>query len=188
MFVAALPPDDVVDSLEEFLAPRREATELRWTVPEQWHLTLAFFGSVPDRSLDDLVERLARAARRRSPMSSAVAGGGAFPHVGNAKVLWTGLDLDDADRAELRHLATGCRTAGSRAGIGVDGRRFHPHLTLARLRPPIEATSWVRLLDGYRSPPWPVTEITLIESHLGEGPHRRPRYEFVETFPIGHTA
>ena len=82
-------------------------------------------------------------------------------------------------------MANGARAAGSKAGAGGDGGRFHPHVTLARCRHPIEATRWIRVLDGYRGPPWQATEMTLVESHLGEGPRRRPRYEVVETFGFG---
>ncbi len=51
MFVAAVPPEEVVTHLDEFLSVRREAAPYRWTVPDQWHLTLAFAEDVPDRSL-----------------------------------------------------------------------------------------------------------------------------------------
>ena len=93
MFVALVPPDDAIEDLEEFLAPRQEAgAELRWTAPEQWHVTLAFFGDVHDRHLDDLVERLGRAATRRTPVDLAIAGGGAFPNPARAKIVWAGVD------------------------------------------------------------------------------------------------
>ena len=93
MFVALVPPDDAIEDLEEFLAPRQEAgAELRWTAPEQWHVTLAFFGDVHDRHLDDLVERLGRAATRRTPVDLAIAGGGAFPNPARAKIVWAGGD------------------------------------------------------------------------------------------------
>lgn len=188
MFVAAVPPDEVLEDLEEFLAVRREAGAFRWTVPDQWHLTLAFLADVPDRSLDDLVDRLGRATRKRHPMRATIAGGGAFPHVGRAKVLWAGVVLegDGFDGGEeLRRLAVGCRTAASKAGIEVAGERFKPHITVARMGRPVEATSWVRVLDAYRGPSYAIDEISLIASHLGEGPRKRPRYEVVETFPIG---
>jgi 2'-5' RNA ligase len=187
MFVAAVPPDHVLEDLEEFLAVRREAAAFRWTVPEQWHLTLAFLAEVPDRSYDDLVERLSRAARKRHPMVATIAGGGAFPNVGRARVLWAGVDIDaggiDAGE-ELRRLATGCRAAASKAGIEVAGERFKPHVTLARMGRPVEATDWVRLLDAYRGPSYDLDEISLIASHLGEGPRKRPRYEVLETFAL----
>ncbi len=87
MFVAVVPPDDVLDHLDEFLDGRREAAEFRWVLREQLHVTLAFLADVPERSLDDLEERLARAAKRRTAFPTALAGGGAFPNVGRARVL-----------------------------------------------------------------------------------------------------
>jgi RNA 2',3'-cyclic 3'-phosphodiesterase len=188
MFVALVPPDEVVEDLEEFLRPRQEAgPELRWTVPEQWHVTLAFFGQVADRHLDDLVERLGRAASRRTAVDLRVAGAGAFPNAARAKVVWAGVDADGREE-ELRRMATGARAAGAKSGAGEDGGRFHPHITLARTGRPIEATRWVRVLDGYTGPPWRSERYALVASHLGEGPRRRPRYEVVETFPVGRGA
>ncbi len=185
LFAALTPPEDVLEDLDAFLTPRREAAGFRWSVPEQWHLTLAFFAAVPERRLDNLRERLGRAASRRTPMRLAVAGGGAFPHVGKAKVLWAGIQTDEHDGEELRRLATGCRAAASRAGVETQGNRFRPHLTLARIGHPIETSSWVRLLDAYRGPSWSVAEVALIASHLGEGPRRRPRYETIAQLPLG---
>jgi 2'-5' RNA ligase len=185
MFVAVRPPEAAVEDLDGFLEPRRAEGQFRWVLPEHWHLTLAFLAEVPDRALDDLVERLARAARKRATMSTAITGGGAFPNVGRAKVLWAGLDLAERDREELRRLATGCRAAAGRAGIEVDGQKFRAHLTLARTGHPVEATNWVRLLDAYRGPPWEVAEIALLASYLGQGPGNRPRYEIVQAFPLG---
>src|SRR3954453_11947031 len=188
MFVAAVPPPPALEDLEEFLAVRREAAGFRWTVAEQWHLTLAFLADVPDRAYDDLVERLSRAARKRHPMQATITGGGAFPHPGRAKVLWAGVELDTVGLdggEELRRLGAGTRAAPSKAGIEVAGERFKPHVTLARMGRPVEVTRWVRLLDGYRGAAYDLDEMSLIASHLGEGPRKRPRYEVRETFRLG---
>lgn len=179
MFVAAVPPEEVVTHLDEFLSVRREAAPYRWTVPDQWHLTLAFAEDVPDRSLDDLSERLERAAAKRRPIGVRIAGGGAFPHPDAARVLFARLDTDEAGSTELERLATGCRTALAKAGARVDGQRFRAHLTLARLGHPENVTSWVRLLDTYEGPAWELDEVALVASYLGEGPRKRPRHEVV---------
>lgn len=184
-FVAVLPPEDVVGHLDDFLDVRRAAGSFRWAGPEQLHLTLAFLASVPDRSLDDLLERLRRAAARRTPFPARIAGGGAFPDAARARVLWAGLDLDETARTELDRMATGARAAASKAGIEVDGQRFRPHVTLARLGRPQEVSDWVRLLDAYAGPTWTVDRLTLVASYLGEGPRRRPRYEVLEELPLG---
>lgn len=184
-FVAVVPPQHAVEHLDEFLDVRREAAAFRWTPPEHVHVTLAFLAQVADRHLDELVERLGRAAARRHPVLTRIAGGGAFPHVAGARVLWAGLDLDADGRTELDRMATGARAAASRTGIEVEGRRFKPHLTVARMGRPTEVTPWVRLLDGYAGPTWTADTLTLIESHLGEGPRRRPRYETLAELPLG---
>jgi 2'-5' RNA ligase len=139
---------------------------------------------VPDRKLDDLVERLGRAAARRTSFETAVAGGGAFPNAARARVVWAGLDLDEQGHTELTRLATGARAAANRAGVPVDGQRFRAHVTVARVGRPEDVTSWVRLLDAYRGPAWTVDRLTLVASYLGEGPRGRPRYQPVEELAL----
>lgn len=181
MFVAVVPPDEALDDLDEFLDVRRAAADFRWSAREQWHLTLGFFAEVRERRLDELVGGLERVAARRTVFATRILGGGAFPDAAGAKVLWAGVDAGD----DLSRLARGVRGAANTAGVRVDGARFRPHVTLARFGRPREVTRWVRVLDSYRGPEWEVSEIALIESHLGEGPRRSPRYETVVTIPLG---
>jgi 2'-5' RNA ligase len=185
MFAALVPPEEAVDHLDAFLEARRSAAAFRWATPEQLHVTLAFLAAVEERRVDDLTERLTRAAARRTAFETAIAGGGAFPNAARARVLWAGLDLDEHGRTELERLATGSRAAANRAGIPVDGQRFRPHVTLARLGHPTEVSNWVRLLDGYTGPRWVADRVALVASYLGEGPRGRPRYETVEEFALG---
>jgi 2'-5' RNA ligase len=184
MFAALVPPREAVDHLDAFLEPRRAAASFRWAGPEQLHVTLCFLESVEERRIDDLLERLGRAAARRTAFETALAGGGAFPNARKARVLWTGLDLGEHGETELDRLATGCRAAANRAGISVDGQRFRPHVTVARMGRPTEVSDWVRLLDGYAGPRWRADRIELVASHLGEGPRGRPRYETVDEFAL----
>lgn len=187
MFVALVPPDPVIEDLALFMGPRQEAGALRWTLPHQWHITLAFMADVRDRQVDDLIARLQRAARRRSAFQAALAGSGAFPRQARARVLYMGVDAGSGAE-ELRRLAVGARAAASKAGAGIDGGAIHPHLTLARLRTPMDVSVWLRVLDAYRGPSWQVDQVALIESRLGAGPHGRPGYSTVDMFPLGATA
>ncbi len=190
MFTAVLPPDDVIEDLDEFLASRREADAagdrpLRWTMPYQWHITLGFMPQVPVRALDDLLERLTRAGRRRTPFALRIAGGGAFPGPARAKVLYAGIEATADAAEELGRLSAGARAAASKAGADAGGGPFTPHVTLARSGRPFEATRLMRVLDTYRSREFLVEEFVLVESHLGEGPRNRPRYDVVARFALG---
>lgn len=185
MFVALLPPEDVVEDLEELVAPRREVRvegrPLRWSAPEQWHVTLAFLPAVPDRALDDLVERLATAAARTEPFDVWLSGGGGFPDLAAGRVLWTAAQ----PAAELAALSVRARNAAVVSGVEVDGAQFRPHLTLARSSRPVELTRWYRVLEPYRSPLWPATHLALVASYLGQGPRGRPRYDVLAELPVG---
>ena len=133
----------------------------------------------------ELAERLTTKARKRHTFTTALAGAGAFPNPARASVLWLGVD---GGTTELADLAAAARAAGAKVGGPPDGTRFTPHLTLARPRPPVEATRWLRVLDSYRGPTWEVAEIDLIASYLGEGPSGRPRYETIARAALGHPA
>ena len=184
MFAALVPPEEAVADLDAFLEPRRDAgPDLRWTDPEQWHVTLAFMAQVPDRALEGLLGEVGGAVAAREPVAVRLTGGGAFPNPYAARVVWTGLDGEEQQN-RVAGLARAVRRACSHAGGAPQGGPFHPHVTLARSKRPIEATRWLRVLDGYAGPGWVAREVTLVASHLGEGRGRRPRYEPVAVLPL----
>ena len=145
-FVATYPSPEAIEHLDGFLEVRRESGPFRWTLPTQWHLTLAFFEDVPERSFDALVEGLAAAVGKRSAMRASIAGGGAFPHVGRAKVLWAGVDVGDA--AELGNWPKGAVPPGQlrerrRRASGFVRTSRSPG-SVRRLRPPNGCASSMR--------------------------------------------
>jgi 2'-5' RNA ligase len=173
LFVAVVPPDEVLDDLDGFLEPRRGVEGPRWSDPAHWHLTLAFAATVPERVLDELTERLGDAVSAWSPPRLALAGGGCFPDVTRARVLWCGVRAGEA----LAPLARSVRAAATVSGAAPEGGPFRPHLTLARFGRPVDGTRWVRLLDAYAGPEWTADEVVLVESHLPRERGHRPRYE-----------
>src|ERR1700727_1921314 len=154
LFVAIAPPAAVLDELDALAGPLRAGRQdLRWTNREAWHVTLAFLGQVDEATVAKLLPRLERAARRHGTIALAFAGAGAFPGTGRANVLWSGLS---GDRGPLTRLAESVAAGASRVGAAPPdkGRRFQPHLTLARCRVPVDVTELVAALAGYQGKPW----------------------------------
>jgi 2'-5' RNA ligase len=180
LFVALAPPETALDDLEAACVPlRARAGEVRWTGRELWHITLAFLGEVGEERLPALLPRLERAARRHQVFGLSIAGGGAFPGPGRATVLWSGLD---GDRKALGELAMSVAAGARRAGAAPpdEGRRYRPHVTLARCRVPADLREVVAELSRYTGPEWTAGEIHLIRSTPGS----QPRYESIGSWPL----
>ncbi len=140
--------------------------------PQNWHLTLRFLGATTavqrDQVLADLDEHLAV-----EPFRVTFTGLGGFPRESRASVLWLGVA---GGVEEMESVATICETAAVAAGFEPEGRPFHPHLTLSRIRPPVDVRPLVDAVEpaGIKLD---VGAVTLYRSVLGSGP---ARYEVVD--------
>lgn len=188
LFVALVPPPEAVADLAAAVgAVREQHPALRWVPPERWHLTLAFYGEVPEQRVADLGRRVERAAGRSPAARLQLAGAGRF----GSQVLWAGVagDVDVVSR-----LAASAGAAGRRVGADVEDRPYRPHLTLARTRrpaggaargagrgPDADLRPAVAALAGHRGREWTASAVRLVRSHLGP----EPSYEVLLTAPLG---
>jgi 2'-5' RNA ligase len=179
LFVAADVPEAVRSRLADELEPLREAhPELRWSPPENWHVTVKFLGAVRASLVADAGRAVAKAAGRTGPFETHLLGADAFPSTRRARVLWIGMsDPDERFRAlagALDHALEGI--------VKPEERPFTPHLTVARAKQPLPLGEELADVAGVWSEPFPVDHVTLYRSHL-----RRPAplYEPVESFSLG---
>jgi RNA 2',3'-cyclic 3'-phosphodiesterase len=163
LFVGVWPSAEVVDMLA---ALPREPSELRWTVREQWHVTLRFLGRAEIAPAIAALEHL-----RHEPACTATVAGDAV-RLGRGAVV---LRVDG-----LVPLAA--RTSRAFDGIGrpPEERPFVGHLTLARLK----GAGRVPLPSLRVDASWRVRTVCLMRSHLGRG---GARYETVATVDLAVT-
>jgi 2'-5' RNA ligase len=140
-----------------------------WTAQENLHITLNFLGELsPERVA--LVERSMRVvASGIGPFSLTAEGGGAFPGTRYPRVLWVGF-LEPLEL--VRQLQQNMGNALSGAGISLEDRPFHPHITVGRTRgalPPAWGERFVQALSGKGFGVVPVSSFTLYESRPGPG-------------------
>jgi RNA 2',3'-cyclic 3'-phosphodiesterase len=107
-----------------------DRSSFKWVRPEHMHLTLVFLGEVDEGRSAGLVETLGPAVEL-PPFKVVFGGIGMFPPSGAPRVLWLGVREGARDTVELQRRLVDRVQA---AGIAVEGREFHPHLTLARWR------------------------------------------------------
>ncbi len=175
LFVAIDPPGYAVDhlgSVVDGLAVSRASGpghSTRLAARDRWHVTLAFLGDVPTRRIARAESALRAAAGAHTALPVHFAGGGTFGR-GAFTILWAGLD---GDLVGLRALASTIRNELRKARLPFDPKGFRPHLTLSRpgRRVPADAIAAdVATLTRYLGPQWTITQVYLVESHLGPHP------------------
>ncbi|MBU6298428.1 MAG: RNA 2',3'-cyclic phosphodiesterase [Alphaproteobacteria bacterium] len=158
LFVAIALPEGVARSLAVLQAGVPGA---RWQTREQLHLTLRFIGEVDGRDAAAIDDTLA--AISSPTFSIELKGVGAF---GGKRpyALWVGAVANQA----LHHLQRKIESALQRIGLKADGRKYMPHVTLAKLK----GTQTSRVIDFltdyalYGSSPFTVANFVLYSSQL----------------------
>lgn len=179
LFVGIVLSDDVRHGLAAHLESGVPPPGLpgRVTPPENWHVTLRFFGMVSEPVRERLTAQLG-SGDLGAPFSLAFGQLGAFPGTTRATVLWLGIERGSERLVEL---ATYGENTAQTAGLSPEDRPFHAHVTLSRIRPQQNVSHVIS-----RVAPFPlkmrVEAVSLFRSHLGgRGP---ARYEVVETFGL----
>ncbi|MDH3690153.1 MAG: RNA 2',3'-cyclic phosphodiesterase [Gammaproteobacteria bacterium] len=151
VFYALWPGDDVRHKLAVLAREVGKQSGGRMVNPEKLHLTLAFIGTVRSVELDCLVKLAAELPQQSFLLT--------FDRLGywpNNGIVWLGCRQSSQ---QLEQLVEGLNQALGRRGYRGAGRKFSPHITLARRanrRPRLKAEPIE----------WPITGFSLIKSDL----------------------
>jgi 2'-5' RNA ligase len=170
-------PPSVVQSLAMM---RGGLPGARWIDPENYHLTLRFIGDIDAALAREIVGVLGRVHRR--PFELRIEGltsfGGRKPRAVVAAV---------TQAAPLMELQAEHDRLLQRLGLEPEGRKYTPHVTLARLR---DTSSWqvadyLAARGHFRSSNFEVERFVLFSSRasVGGGP-----YVVEEAYPLAEPA
>lgn len=140
----------------------------RWIDPENYHLTLRFIGDIDDGLAREVAFMLGGV--ERPPFELRLEGlasfGGRKPRAVFAAA---------APNAELIELQAEHERLLQRVGLPPEGRKFAPHVTLARLRDssPRQVADYLGAFGLFRSLAFAVTRFVLYSSRasVGGGPY-----------------
>ena len=130
----------------------------RWVDPGNYHVTLRFIGEIDEGAASDVDAALSGVRAKRFALT--LAGVDSF----NARNLFVGVERN----ADLVHLQEKVESAVARSGIEPEGRRFAPHVTLARLKgkPDIRLGHYLAEHALFRAAPFDVMQFQLVASYL----------------------
>jgi 2'-5' RNA ligase len=149
------------------LQQKFSSVPVRWEKPEKLHITVKFVGSIDERQLASLENRVAAAASKLSPFEITIAGPGTFiKRSSRSNVVWLGLKSQSPSGLEkpIEDLA-----AAVDHEVGQSERRkFNPHLTIARFKDAKKARDLIEfhLSSTFEPVTFTVDEITIYESTL----------------------
>ncbi len=157
LFAALSLPDAIAAPL---LARQGGLSGARWRPRESLHITLRFFGDIPEDQAEDLDGELA--AVRAHAFDLSLDGAGCFGEGAAIDAVWAGV----AENPSLSRLAHACEAAARRCGLKPETRHFHPHVTLAYLRrpEPLAVAAWIQANNLLHSPPFRVRAFGLYSS------------------------
>jgi 2'-5' RNA ligase len=158
----------------------------RWVAAENMHITLRFIGEVSGADTDDIVEALHDLQCPSFPVT--VSGAGRFGTGERTRAIWMGVDRTP----EIVALHSKIDQALIRIGHDPEGRKYAPHVTVARFSgsvgqrrggpPNTRVRHWLESHSGFFALPFETQEFVLYESHLGRN---GAIYAPVAAFPLG---
>jgi RNA 2',3'-cyclic 3'-phosphodiesterase len=134
LFIALPIPESVktriVEAQSELRRHLREAP-IRWTKPEQLHLTLRFLGNVGVDQCPALTDAVQAACQRFGALTIQAASIGCFPNARSPRVLWAGAGDAHGQLPELRAAIN--EAVGEFTAEAAEGK-FIGHATLGRIQ------------------------------------------------------
>lgn len=175
-FIAIELPEEVKRGLRELQAQLKAGSQapIKWVDPANIHLTLKFLGNVAADRIGEITTAMTQAVQGTSHFSLEVKELGVFPNPRRVQIVWVGVS---GETEKLARLQQRIESNLEKLGFPAEGRRFTPHLTLARLRDratPDERAKLGQLIvetefDAARS--FMVDSVKLMQSQLTrEGP------------------
>ncbi len=166
-FIAIEVPDNIKTAIEELSGRlRASGTKASWVKPDNIHLTLRFLGSIEERRVNLISERLNIEYRDVAPFTLRVSGVRTFPNVHKPSVVWVGLEPAEGPLAVTQEIA---ETAAIATGFPRETKPFRAHMTVARIRNKLKLGNLIEALESekdFSTEPFTVDTVALFSSDL----------------------
>ena len=181
-FVAIRLSPEVDEAIAVFQSDlRRLGTDISWTAPANFHLTLRFLGNrVAPELVESMIDGVRPIATATAPFTVHARGAGAFPSLNRPRVIWIGLV-----GGQLGEVAAQIEALSVKCGLEPENRRVTPHLTIGRIRNPSRNARMREALEASADRDFGsslIASMTLYRSHLSPG---GAKYEALATLPFG---
>ncbi len=136
LFIAADVSETQRDSIRELLDGLKKGVQFtkahpKWVSLDSMHLTMKFIGDVEPEAKARIIASVNTLVSKCNTFDFSLRGLGVFPNKKQPRVLWLGVD---AGREKMIRLCEDVQSVLKPLGFAPEKRKFHPHLTLARIK------------------------------------------------------
>jgi 2'-5' RNA ligase len=171
LFVAIPMPEPVRNGMtvvQQELQRLVSRDAVRWTKPEQFHLTLRFLGDVPAGRVPALQEAVNAVCRGHPALRLRAQGVGFFPNARLPRIIWAGVNDSEGRLVDLQKKIEG---AVQPFAEGPSSEKFAGHVTIGRVkflkRPETEKlAAHAQAVQDRLFGEWTANEVELIRSDL----------------------
>jgi 2'-5' RNA ligase len=151
-----------------------ESDKIKWTYPDNIHITLAFLGDTEEDKISPLGTMLKDQCGGSGKFELILKGAGVFRSMSDPRILWTGIEPSE----RLLQLNAAIIQGLKNLDIKIEERPFNPHLTIGRIKHINDQQAFRVLIEKYQDnilQVVPVNQVTLYESILLQaGPLYKP--------------
>lgn len=133
-FIAIDLPLAIKDELNSLISKLRHELEdhsIRWVKSDSIHLTLKFIGDIDISSVSNITSAMNQVAARHENFDIRISNLGCFPKPSRPRVIWVGVQEGSG---RLSNLQKDIEIVLAELGIEKEGRPYHAHLTLGRVK------------------------------------------------------
>jgi 2'-5' RNA ligase len=151
---------------------------IKWTNPNNIHITLSFLGDTEEEIIKIISSMLKNKCEGSGRFELIIKGSGVFKNLSDPRIIWVGIEPSE----ELIHLNGFIMNGLKELDIRIEDRPFKPHLTIGRIKHLNDKEALKALVEKYQNSEIqkiPVNEVILYESILLQsGPEHKPIVKF----------
>jgi len=106
--------------------------KVKWVKKDNLHITLKFLGYVLQSQISLICDKLKGIAEESHPFNLRLTKVDAFPNIKYLRIIWVGPEKEELEKIKMLYLKIEKHL--QKLGFEKGNRKFHPHITIGRVK------------------------------------------------------
>jgi 2'-5' RNA ligase len=185
-FIAIDISQEIQINIHNLIAKLKKETQcpIGWVNARNVHITLKFLGDIYQEDVQGIRRAINDISKTKKAFQILIGGLGVFPNLKRPRVIWIGCQFDDSGMDLQRSI----EMALQNEGYETEKRKFHPHLTIGRVRNNAsnkDLQAFANLYDRYKNSDMGGMQAMKFHLYRSDLLPRGAKYTVLHTFTLG---